>query len=119
MRHFLTVSFTTFRDEEYLFSRNFQKLANVRCAILTDPKQGRRLQMLHFSSFGTNTQHLFHFSKEVAQNVEVFVEHSQSRVREKRLSINPLSPVNLRLGNAPIARGFQEYAHIGIFLSIV
>ena len=85
MRHFLTVSFTTFRDEEYLFSRNFQKVSNVRCAILTDPKQGRRLQMLHFSSFGTKTKHLFPFSKEVAQNAEVFVEHSQSRVREKRL----------------------------------
>ena len=85
MRHFLNVSVTIFRDEEFLFSRNFQKLRTVSCAILTDPKQGRRLQMLHFSSFGTNTKHLFPFSKEVAQNAEVFVEYSQSRVREKRM----------------------------------
>ena len=85
MRHFLSVSFTNFGDEEYLFSRNFQKLPNVRCEILTDPKQGRRLQMLHFSSLGTKTKLLFPFAKEVAHNAEVFEEHSQSRVREKRL----------------------------------
>ena len=64
MRHFLTVSFTTFRDEEYLFSRNFQRLRNARCAILADAKQGRRLQMSGFSSLETDSRHFFPFPKQ-------------------------------------------------------
>ena len=87
MRHFLTVSFTTFRDEEYLFSRNFQRLRNARCAILADAKQGRRLQISGFSSPETDSRHFFPLSKEEVRNGEVFVEHSQFRVRGKSMEI--------------------------------
>ena len=61
------------------------KTWNERCAILAEPKQCCRLQILDFSSPETDSRYFFPLSKEEVRNGEVFVEHSQFRVRGKSM----------------------------------
>ena len=95
MRHFPYCFLYHFQRWRISFFSQFPRQSNVRRAILEDANQGRRLKMLHFSSFGTKTKHLFTFSKEGDQNAEVFVEHSQSRVRDKGLWIKHSNWTNI------------------------
>ena len=75
----------------------------MRCETLTDPKQGRRLKILDFSSSETESKNFFPFSKEEVRNEEGVVEYSQSSF--KRI-VNRLCPISQKCSSKPTKKCF-------------
>ena len=87
MRHFLTVSFTTFRDEECLFFSQFPTRLGMRVAQFLQVQKRSSIEDIRFLKSRNSFKAFLSFPKPKVRNCEVFVEYSQFRVRGKRMKI--------------------------------
>ena len=89
MRHFFTVSFTTFTDEEYLFSRNFREKREMRNSCRC--KRMCLKEKIHFPQLPKQMQSISFLCQSPSRNGTGFVEHSWFRVKDGRMSANQFS----------------------------
>ena len=87
MRHFLTVCFFHFQRWRLSFFLAISKTWKCEMRNSCRSKTSSSIEDTRFLKFRNRFKAFLPFSKEEVRNGEVFVEHSQFRVREKRMQL--------------------------------